>query len=90
MNRGEIPLKLERGPVDTLSMSKGETRMRSEITITGTLELRPGTETIIPLPTGRGPWTVRLVRALRVVKTYRDEIGMTRTVVEVEPVGASS
>lgn len=55
-------------------------------TITGRLELAPGTEVLIPLSLGRGPWAVRHVRALRVVRTFRDELGMIRTEVEVEQV----
>ncbi len=56
------------------------------VTVTGTLELHPATEVILNLPAGRGPWVVTRVRAVRVLRTFKDEIGMTRTEVQVEPV----
>ncbi len=57
------------------------------VIIPGTLTIEKGTEVILNLPAGRGPWVVKRARALRVVRTFKDEIGMTRTEVKVTPCG---
>ena len=57
-----------------------------KITITGTIELTPETETLIPLSQGRGPWVVEHVRVISVLRVYRDKIGMTRSDLLVEKI----
>ena len=53
-------------------------------TITGRFILDPSKTTYIPISTGRGPSSVRIVEIMRVVEVFTDETGMTRTRVEVK------
>lgn len=52
----------------------------------GKFEIAPHAETIIPVSVGRGPYCFDLYRALRIVRRFRNEIGMDCVEVEVESV----
>ena len=57
--------------------------MTEIITVAGTLKLTPGTETRLPLGIGIGAQNVRMVGVVRVIRVFKDAIGMTRSELEV-------